>query len=130
MVTTHFKILGFLVAGSGLRGGQTGSAQHRLRSDLGYFSFEYLSRDGVDGDVRFLAVSHIDDVGLIHLHFGRDDGHVRQGHQEAAVGILNAGNHVVADTFRQIADDAVDRRGVCGFVQNVLGMHEHRAALG
>src|SRR5262249_25599657 len=70
-----------------------------------------------------------DDVGLIHFHFRRDDGHVGKRHQEAAVGVLNSGNDIVADTLGEIADDAVDRRRVGGLVQDVLGVNQHGLAL-
>src|SRR5579863_3377275 len=36
---------------------------------------------------------HAHDVGFIHHHFGGHHGHIRNGHQVAAGGVLDSGNH-------------------------------------
>ena len=104
---------------------KTGTAQNGLRADFGDFAVEDFPGDGVNGDVGVLTHAHVDDVGFVDLYFGGDDGHVRESHQEAAVGILNTGHDVLAEANRQIADDSVDRRDVGGLVQNVAGAGEH-----
>ena len=73
----------------------------------------------IDRNLCVLPHAHVDDVCFVHFHFGSDDGHVRKGHQETAVGILNARNNVFAETYGQVADDALDGRNVCGLAQDV-----------
>ena len=73
--------------------------------------------------------AHVGDVGLVHLHFGGDHAHVRNGHEETALGILNAGHDVFAHAHGDVADDAVDGRGVGGLAQHVLRVRQHGSGL-
>src|SRR6266566_4377987 len=79
--------------------------------------------------VAILPQLHADDIRFIHLDLGSDSRHVRQCHDETAWLVLYAHNDVVAHAFRQIANNPIDRRGINGLVQNVLGVDELGAAL-
>ncbi len=62
----------------------------------------------------------IGDVCFVDFDFGGDDAHVGNGHQETALGILNAGHDILADADVDVADDSVNRRSVGGLAQHVL----------
>ena len=66
--------------------------------------------DGVDGDLGRLVEFHVDDIGLIHLHLGGDQGHVRNRHDQRACLILKTGNHGLAGPHRQVRHHAFNRR--------------------
>ena len=105
-----FEILGFLAGNGALRGRHAGGAQDGGIADLGHVAFESLVGNGVDGDVRRLAQLDVDDIGFIHLHFGGDQRHIGDGHDDAALGILNAGHHGFAHAHGQVGHHAIERR--------------------
>src|SRR5205823_6753762 len=107
----------------------TRTAQYRLRPYLHDLPLEHLARDSIDSDIRLLAHLHVDNVSFVYLDFRRDGGHVGKRHQKAAVGVLDSRDNVVADTFREIAHNSIDRRRIHRFAQNVLRAREHRTAL-
>ena len=100
-----------------------------MRADLGYMALEGLAGHGVYGHVGVLSVAHVDDVGLVHFYFGGDHGHIGNGHQEAAGGVLNAGDHVFSHAHGDETDHAVNGSRVGGLAQNVFCAREHGAAL-
>ena len=83
-------------------------------------TFKDLARRGIDGDVGFLAVLHVDDVGLIDLDFGGDHGHVSEGHERRAFGVLNALDDHFTLADRLIGDDAIKGSDGDGAVQEIL----------
>src|ERR1019366_243247 len=80
----HLEVLGFLTAGGGLRGGNSGGTQHGVSSDLGDRAFELLLGNGVDGHLSRLSQLHIYEVGLVNFHLGGNHRHVGNRHQRAA----------------------------------------------
>src|SRR5580700_1923802 len=105
----HLKILRLLRAGRGLRRGEARAPQRRLRTNLRHFALEDFSGHGVDGYIRILPQLHVNDVRLVHFDFRGYHGHVRERHNEAAIRILHAHYHVVANALRQIAHDSINR---------------------
>src|SRR5450759_562926 len=71
-----FEVFRFLARRSGLRGRNTGRAHDRVVADFADDAVEDFVRNGVDGHFRGLAETNVDDVGLVHLHLGRDHRHV------------------------------------------------------
>ncbi len=63
---------------------------------------------GIDGDVGGLAQLDVDDVGLVDLDLGGDDGHVGEGHQGRAFGVLDADDHGLALADGDVGDEAVE----------------------
>src|SRR5204862_6836709 len=108
---------------------QTRAAQHGLRTDLGHFAVERLAGHRINRYVRVLTHAYIYDVRLIHFYFRRHYRHIRQRHDEAARRVLHSHYDIVAYALRQLADDAVDRRGVRRLVENVLRARKNSLAL-
>ena len=115
-----FEVLGFLDAAGGLAGGDAGGAQEGLVADLGDVAFEDFAGQSIDGDVGFLAVLDVDDVGFVDLDLGGDDGHVGEGHQGGALGVLDALDDHFALADGLIGDDAVEGSDGDGAIQKVL----------
>ena len=76
--------------------------------------------DGVDRHLGWLPKLHIDDVGLIDFHFGRDHRHVGDGHERAAQGVLNPDDHRLAFPHWQIGDHSVIRCSVGRLLQHIF----------
>jgi hypothetical protein len=70
---------------------------------------------------------HVDDVGLVHLHFSSDERHVRDGHDGACRGVLNTGNHGFTYAYGQIGDDSLERSHRVVFSEHV-GNTDQRGA--
>ena len=116
-----FEIAGFLGIGRRLRGGRLpGGAQNGQLAHLAHVALENLAGERVDGDFGGLALADVGDVGLIHFHFRGDDAHVRNRHQETAFGVLNSGYDVFAHAHSDVTDNAINRRRIGCFAQNVL----------
>ncbi len=64
--------------------GDAGGAEEGLVADLGDVTFEDAAGKGIDGDVDGLVELDVDDVGLVDLDLGGDDGHVGEGHEGRA----------------------------------------------
>ena len=119
-VTTTLKSLASSVPVVDCDVAYAAGAQQSLVSNQRHMALEDLARDGVDGHVGGLAKLHIDDIGLVHLHFRGDHAHVGQRHQGRAGRVLNAGDHRFAFLDRHVGDDTVKRRDRDGFVEHVL----------
>jgi hypothetical protein len=78
-------------------------------------AFEDAAGQGIDGDVGGLADLDVDDVGLVDLDLGGDDGHVGEGHQGGAFGVLDADDDGFALADGDVGDEAVEgaRRRSC-----------------
>ena len=84
---------------------------------------------GIDGDLGLLSELYVDDVGLVHLYLGGYDGHVGEGHDGATGRVLDAHDHGLALTHREIGNHAVIRGGVIGLAEHVRGTAHLRAVL-
>jgi hypothetical protein len=113
------EVLGFLGAGGALAGGDAGGAEQRLVADLGDVALEDAAGERVDGDVGGLAELDVDDVGLVDLDLGGDDGHVGEGHQGRAFGVLDADDHGLALADGDVGDEAVEGSAADGLVEGV-----------
>ena len=88
-----------LFAGRGLlRGGEPTGAHDGVIANLGDLAMENLLRNGIDRDICRLPQLHIHDVSFIHLDFSRDHGHVGDGHERAALRVLDTNDHGFAFT--------------------------------
>ncbi len=114
------EVLGFFNAGGGLAGGLAGGAQQGLVADLGDVALEDLAGEGVDGNVGGLAEPDVDDVGFVDLDLGGDDGHVGDGHEGGALGVLDAFDDGFAFANGLIGDDAVEGGDGDGAAEHVL----------
>ncbi len=114
------EVLGLFGAGGGLRGGDAGGAQQRLIADFGDLAGEGLAGEGVDGDVGRLAEGDVDDVGLVDLDFGGDDGHVGEGHQGGALGVLDAEDDGLALADGDVGDEAIEGSDAAGEAERVV----------
>ncbi len=90
---------------------------------------ENFLRDRVDRDFRRLTQAHIYDVGFIYLNLGCDDRHIGERHQGAAECVLDADDHGLPFTDRQVGDYAIIRSGVGGLLQHVSDAGESGASL-
>ena len=70
----------------------------------------------IDGDVDRLAHGDVDDVGLVDLDLGGDDGHVGEGHQGGAFGVLDADDDGFAFAHRHVGHEAVEGSAADGLV--------------
>ena len=62
----------------------------------------------------------VDDVGLVDLDLGGDDGHVGEGHEGGAVGVLNADDDGLAFADGDVGDEAVEGGAADGLVECVV----------
>ena len=113
------EVLGLFGAGGGLRGGDAGGAQQGLVADFGDVAFEGAAGEGIDGDVGGLAELDVDDVGLVDLDLGGDDGHVGERHQGGALGVLDADDDGFAFADGDVGDEAVKGGAADGLVEGV-----------
>ena len=123
------EILCLLGAGRALTGGDAGGTQDRLVAYGRHMALEDLPGQCIDGDVGRLAVPHVDDVGLVYLDLGCDDGHVGDCHQRAARRVLNADDHRLAFANREVGDDAIEGRQRHRAVQHILVTPQRRRRL-
>ena len=61
----------------------------------------------------------VDDVGFIDLDLGGDDGHVGEGHQGGALGVLDADDDGLAFADGDVGDEAVEGGAGDGLVESV-----------
>ena len=61
----------------------------------------------------------VDDVGLVDLDLGGDDGHVGERHQGGALGVLDADDDGFAFADGHVGDDAVEGGDGDGLVERV-----------
>ena len=113
------EVLGLFGAGGALRGGEAGGAEQGLVADFGDVALEGTAGKGVNGDVGGLAKRDVDDVGLVDLDLGGDDGHVGEGHQGGAVGVLDADDYGFALADGDIGDEAVEGGAADGLVEGI-----------
>jgi len=73
----------------------------------------------VDGDVGGLAQGDVDDVGLVDLDLGGDDGHVGEGHQGGSLGVLDTDDDGLAFAHGDVGDQAVEWRAADGLVEGI-----------
>ena len=84
--------------------------------------FEDLAGQSVHGHIGRLADLNVDNVGLVHLHLGGDDAHVRQGHQNRALVALDAFHHRFALADGQVGHDGVKgSHGGCQIERILVG---------
>jgi len=76
-------------------------------------------RERVDGDIGGLAEPEVDDVGLVDLDLGGDDGHVGEGHQGGTLGVLDAHHDGLSLAHGNVGDQAVEGGAADGFVEGV-----------
>ena len=114
------EVLGLLGAGGALAGGDAGGAEQGLIADLGDVAFEDAAGQGIDGDVGGLAEADVDDVGLVDLDLGGDDGHVGEGHEGGALGVLDADDDGFALADGDVGDEAVEGGAADGLVEGVV----------
>ena len=62
----------------------------------------------------------VDDVGLVDLDLGGDDGHVGEGHQGGALGVLDADDDGLAFADGDVGDEAVEGRAALVLVEGVV----------
>ena len=62
----------------------------------------------------------VDDVGLIDLDLGGDDGHVGEGHDGGASGVLDADDDGLAFTDGDVGDEAIKGGAADGLVEGVV----------
>ena len=62
----------------------------------------------------------VDDVGFVDLDLGGDDGHVGEGHERRALGVLNAGDDHFALADGLVGDDAIEGSDGDGAIEEVL----------
>ena len=114
------EVLGLFGAGGALAGGDAGGAEQGLVADLGDVAFEDAAGQGIDGDVGGLAEADVDDVGLVDLDLGGDDGHVGEGHEGGAFGVLDADDDGLAFADGDVGDEAVEGGAADGLVEGVV----------
>ncbi len=114
------EVLGFFGAGGALAGGDAGGAQEGLIADLGDVAFEDAAGQGIDGDVGGLVEPDVDDVGLVDFDLGGDDGHVGEGHEGGAFGVLDAEDDGFALADGNVGDEAVEGGAADGLVEGVV----------
>ena len=114
------EVLCLFGAGGALAGGDSGGAEQGLIADLGDVAFEDPAGQGIDGDVGGLVESDIDDVGLVDLDLGGDDGHVGEGHEGGALGVLNADDDGLAFADGNVGDEAVEGSAADGLVEGIV----------
>ena len=114
------EVLGLFGSGGALAGGDAGGAEQGLVSNLGNFAFEDAAREGVDGDVGGLAEGDVDDVGLVDLDFRGDDGHIGEGHQGGAFGVLDAKDDGLAFADGNVGDEGVEGGAALGEAEGVV----------
>jgi len=78
---------------------------------------ENLLRNGVDRDFRGLSQVDVHDIGLVDLTSAVMIGLSGDGHERAALRVLDADNNRLAFAYRKIGDHAVKGRGISGFLQ-------------
>jgi hypothetical protein len=83
-------------------------------------AFEDTAGECIDGDIGGLVQSDVDDVGFVDLDLGGDDGHVGEGHEGGAFGVLNADDDGFTLTDGDVGDEAVERGAADGFVEGVV----------
>ena len=103
-----------------LAGGDSGGAEERLIADLSDVPFEDAAGQGIYSDVGWLIDGDVDDVCLVDLDFGGDDGHVGEGHQGGAFGVLNTEDDGLAFADRNVGDEAVKGCAANGLVEGVV----------
>ena len=116
----HFEVFGFFNAAGGLAGGDAGRAQESLVANFGDTAFEDFAGQSVDGDIRYLAIGHVNDVGLVDFDLGGDDRHVGEGHEGRAFGVLDALDDHLALADGLVGDDAVEGSDGDGSVEVIL----------
>ncbi len=114
------EVLGLFGAGGALAGGDAGGAEEGLIADLGDVAFEDAAGQGIDGDVGGLVERDVDDVGLVDLDLGGDDGHVGEGHQGGSLGVLDADDDGLAFADGDVGDEAVEGGAAVGLVEGVV----------
>ena len=119
-VTTTLKSLASSVPVVLWRGGDAGGAEEGLVADLGDVAFEDAAGEGIDGDVGGLVEGDVDDVGLVDLDLGGDDGHVGEGHEGGAFGVLDADDDGLAFADGDVGDEAVEGSAADGLVEGVV----------
>ena len=62
----------------------------------------------------------VDDVGLVDLDLGGDDGHVGEGHDGGAAGVLDADDDGLAFADGDVGDEAVEGGAADGLVEGVV----------
>src|SRR5437879_2159774 len=115
----HLEILRFLAGYRALRSRETGRPDDGRVADLDHVALECAVRNGIDSDIGHLIQLHVNDVGLIHFHFGGDQRHVGYGHDHRARQIGQARNHGLTHAHRQIGHHTVERRVRIVFAQNI-----------
>jgi hypothetical protein len=113
------EVFGLFGAGGGLAGGDTSGAEEGLVADLGDVAFEDAAGQGIDSDVDGLVHADVDDVGLVDFDLGGDDGHVGEGHEGRAFGVLDAEDDGLTFADGDVGDEAVEWGAADGFVEGV-----------
>jgi hypothetical protein len=89
-----------------------------------------LAGEGVDGYLGFLAELDVDDVGLIDLDLGGDDGHVGEGHEGGTFGVLNAEDDCFPFADGDVGYEAIKGSDAAGEAEGVIVATEGGDALG
>ncbi len=83
-------------------------------------ALEDAAGQGIDGDVGGLVEGDVDDVGLVDLDLGGDDGHVGEGHDGGAAGVLNSDDDGLAFADGDVGDEAIEGCAADGLVEGVV----------
>ena len=118
-MTTTLKSLASSVPEVDWRGGNAGRAQECLVADLCDVTLEDFAGQGIDGDVGGLTELHIDDVGLVDLDLRGDDGHIGEGHEGGALGVLDADDDGLTLAHGDVGDEAVEGSAGDGLIEGV-----------
>ena len=114
-----FEVFGFFGASCALGGGEASGAEEGLVADFGDVAFEDAAGKCVDGDIRGLAHTDVDDVGFVDFDLGGDDGHIGEGHDGGAASVLDADDDGFTLADRDVGDEAVKGSTADGFVECV-----------
>ena len=80
-------------------------------------------------DARLLAQLNAHNIGLIHFDFGGDDRHVSDRHQGRPRLVLNPNDGDLPFVYRQVRDDAVERRTYRRLRKHISGANQPRTLL-
>jgi len=78
-------------------------------SDFADDRLENLPREGIDGDLGGLPYTYVDDVSLVHAHFGGNHRHVGHRHERASGEFWMPDDDSLAFADGEVGNDAVER---------------------